>query len=242
MKITIAYLYYNLLNLYGENGNIKIIKKALEQQGINVMIKFLDVNDKLEFDKYDLVYMGSGDLNTIELIVNELKKYKKEINDYIEKKKFFLVTGNTLDIFGEYIIKHNKKIKALGIFDYYVKIEDINFTDKALFKTDLIDDEIIGFQKRNSLLFNNKHSFFDIIDGIGENILEKKEGVHYKNFFGTYLIGPFLIRNPSFLLYFLKKLILNKNQEFVFKDFALKFEKQAYFNYLNYNYGIIKSE
>ena len=39
MTITIAYLYYNLLNLYGENGNIKMIKKILEKQGINVIIK-----------------------------------------------------------------------------------------------------------------------------------------------------------------------------------------------------------
>ena len=242
MRITIAYLYYNLLNLYGENGNIKILKKTLEAQGINVIIKFIDVLDKLEFDKYDLIYMGSGDLETILLITNCLKKHTKEIKNYIEKKKFFLVTGNSLDIFGNYILKGKKRFKTLEIFDYYVKIEDINLCDRALFKTDLIDEEIIGFQKRNSLIFNNKYSFFKVVDGFGENILENKEGIHYKNFFGTYLNGPFLIRNPHFLICFLKKLILNKDQNFIFKDFNLKFEKQAYLNYLNYNYGIIKSE
>ena len=30
MKIIIAYLYYNLLNFHGENGNIKILKKVLQ--------------------------------------------------------------------------------------------------------------------------------------------------------------------------------------------------------------------
>ena len=186
--------------------------------------------------------MGSGNYNTIEFIIKELKTYKKEIKSYIDKKKFFLITGNSLDIFGKYIIKNGKKLKALEIFDYFVKIEDINFLDKSLFTSDLIDEEIIGFQKRNSLLFENKHSFFNANQGIGSNILDTKEGIHYKNFYGTYLIGPFLIRNPYFLIYFLKKLILSKDQNFSFKPFNLGFEKQAYFNYLNYNYGIIKSE
>lgn len=242
MTIIIAYLYYNLLNLYGENGNIKILKKTLENQGINVIVKFLDITDKLEFDCYDLVYMGSGTTDSIELIIKYLKNYQKDIKKFIEKKKFFIVTGNSLDIFSKYILNGTKKIKGLNIFDYFIKIEDINLSDKSLFKSALIDEEIIGFQKRNSLLFKNNNYLFDTIEGISENILDSKEGIHYKNFYGTYLIGPFLIRNPYFLIYILKKLILSKDQDFVFKDFNLKFEKQAYFNYLNYNYGIIKSE
>lgn len=242
MKIVIAYLYYNLLNLYGENGNIKVLKKALENQGINVIVKFLDINDQLDFDSYDLIYMGSGEYKNIDVLLTDLRKHKSEIIRYIEKKKFFLVTGNSLDLFGNYIINGKRKIKALGIFDYYVKIEDINFNDKALFKTKLIDEEIIGFQKRNSLMFNNKYYYHQVIEGIGDNLNSENEGIHYKNFYGTYLIGPLLIRNPYFLIYFIKKLILNKDQNFIFKDFELTFEKQAYFNYLNYNYGIIKSE
>ncbi len=242
MNLTIAYLYYNLLNLYGENGNIKILKKALENQGINVMIKFLDVTDKLDFNNYDLIYMGSGNYEALELIINELKKYKKDIKKYIENNKYFLITGNSIDIFGKYILKDGKKINGLDIFDYYIKIEDISIIDKALFKTKLIEEKIIGFERRNSLMFNNNYDFFDVIDGASKNILVEKEGVKYKNFYATYLIGPFLIRNPFFLEYFIKSLVLNKNKDFKFKEFNLNFEKQAYNNYLSYNYGIIKSE
>lgn len=241
MKITIAYLYYNLLNLYGENGNIKIIKKLLENQGINVMVKFLSVTDDLEFDKYDLVYMGSGYYEHQELIIKHLMKYKNDIKRNLDNKKFFLITGNTLDLFGSFINNENKKIKALDIFDYHVKVEDINFADRALFKCDLIDEEIIGYQKQKSLMFNNNYSLFEVIEGIGENIKTAKEGVHYKNFYGTYLSGPFLIRNPFFTIFILKKLILYKDQTFTFKPFDLQLEKEAYFSYLNYNHGIIKA-
>lgn len=241
MKLTIAYLYYNLLNLYGENGNIKMIKKILENQGINVMIKFLDITDELDFDKYDLVYMGSGYYENQEFIIKHLSKYKKDIRRNIENKKFFIITGNTLDIFGSFINTNTKKIKGLNIFDYFVKLEDINFYDRSLFKCDLIDEEIIGYQKQNGLMFENNYPLFEVIEGIGENIKSLKEGVHYKNFYGTYLSGPFLIRNPFFTIFILKQLILSKDENFSFKEFNLKFEKEAYYNYLNYNYGILKA-
>ena len=60
MNIVIAYLYYDLLDLYGESGNIKVLKHHLLNQGINPIIKLLTINDKLDFKKYDLVVISAG--------------------------------------------------------------------------------------------------------------------------------------------------------------------------------------
>ena len=38
MKINILHLYYDLMNLYGENGNVLCLKKYLENQNIDVTI------------------------------------------------------------------------------------------------------------------------------------------------------------------------------------------------------------
>ncbi|MDD4643499.1 MAG: glutamine amidotransferase, partial [Bacilli bacterium] len=92
MKLTIAHLYYDLLNLYGENGNVKVLKKQLENQGINVTVKFVTVDDDLEFDKYDLVYIGAGTEQNQKIALNHLLKYKDNIKDMIENNKVFLVT------------------------------------------------------------------------------------------------------------------------------------------------------
>ena len=56
MEINILHLYYDLLNLYGENGNIKALKKHLEEQNVKVNIEFLTLNDKIDFKRYDFVY------------------------------------------------------------------------------------------------------------------------------------------------------------------------------------------
>ena len=84
MTIRVAHLYYDLMNLYGEIGNLKVIEYQLKKQKINVIIDKLSLNDKIEFEKYDLIYMGSGTKKSTLLVLEDLKKYKKQVKEYIE--------------------------------------------------------------------------------------------------------------------------------------------------------------
>ena len=86
MKITIAHLYYDLLNLYGECGNVRILKKILEEQNVDVVVKFLTVDDKLNFEDYDFVYMGMGIEDNLKIVNKHLKKYKKDIQKYLKNQ------------------------------------------------------------------------------------------------------------------------------------------------------------
>ena len=74
MKLTIAYLYYDLLNLYGEKGNLKEIIKELENQQIDYEIKYLSINDSLIFKDYDLVIMNAGTENNQKIVIKHLQK------------------------------------------------------------------------------------------------------------------------------------------------------------------------
>ena len=85
MNIKVAHLYYDLMNLYGESGNVKALKMQLEGQGIKTTIKFLTIDDDLNFKDYDIVYIGSGTENNQKIVLNHLLKYKKDIEDAIEK-------------------------------------------------------------------------------------------------------------------------------------------------------------
>ena len=238
MKIVIAYLYYDLLNLYGESGNLKMLKNHLENQEIDVIIKFLTIDDKLEFDKYDLVLMSAGTEKNQRLALHHLIKYKKDIINAIQNKKFFLITGNAIDLFGKYIItKNKKKIKCLGCFDYIIHESEIRIVNDALFLNKETNDYIIGFQNQSSILTNNKNSLFEVLIGSGDSKNTKDEGIHYNNFYGTYLIGPLLVRNPKFTEEFIRKLILSINPDFVFKDFDFSFESEAYEKYFNIHYN-----
>ena len=212
MIVYIGYLYYDLMNLYGEIGNIKALEYLLKNQGIKVVIDKLSVNDNIDFNKYDLLYIGCGTLSNELIVLKDILRYKKELKNYINNNKFILSTGNSIELFGKSIDGK----AALNIFDY-----DSLLIDKRIVG-DYINDEIIGFQNRGSKIVNNNNPLFD-----------NEIGVQYKNFYGTYLLGPLLVRNPRFSKKFIVELIKSKNSKFKLKKFDLKLDKEAYVSYIN---------
>ena len=112
MKIIIGHLYYDLLNLYGDSGNIKTLKYHLEEQGIDVEIRNISVGEKKDFKDIDLLYIGSGTNDNTLVALEDLKKDKKDLEKYIKDKKFILSTGNSIEIFGNYILLSKQKIKT----------------------------------------------------------------------------------------------------------------------------------
>ena len=229
--IKIAHLYYDLMNLYGENGNVKCLEKYLTKQNIKVEVSYLTKDDKINFNNYDVFYIGSGNNDSFKIALEDLKKYKDKINN-IMNDKFFIVTGNALNLFGNKYINKNEIIECLNILNFSIKESKKRFVGEQLYKTTLISEEIIGFENRSSMLIDNKENYlFESINGFGNDKSTKFEGVRHKNFYGTYLLGPLLIRNPYFTNYLVKEICNKHNIEFIeTKD---NLEIKAYEEYKN---------
>lgn len=207
MKITIGYLYYDLLNLYGDSGNIKTLKYHLEEQGIDVDIKYMTLNEEKNFKDIDMLYIGSGTETNMSLALDDLKKDKDKLQKYLKEDKIILSTGNSVELFGNYIIK-NKKIKALELVDYVTMYQDRIVKDVKT-KSNLLEEDLIGFENH-----------------IGNNLSSNDEIVNEGSFYGTYLIGPLLVRNPKLCSYFVHLLIdkKDKNFEYKYEDYELDLE------------------
>lgn len=190
--IKIAHLYYDLMNYYGEQGNVLALKTAIEYAGFKVNIKTLSVDDEIDFEKYDIFYMGMGTKRNQEIVRKDILKYKDKIENVIDKK-MFIMTGNSYELFGK---KIDDK-KCLGVFNFESKTTD-RIVGEQIFKSDIIKETIIGFQNRFSSNNIKDDYLFEVIKGTGNDSESKVEGIHKNNFFGTYLLGPILIRNPYF--------------------------------------------
>ena len=209
MKITIGYLYYDLLNLYGDSGNIKALKYHLKEQNVDVDIKYLSINDKKNFDELDLIYVGSGTEDNLLIALDDLKKNKKDLKKYIEEKKYILATGNSVELFGNYIVSSNK-IKTLGLYDY-VSMRQKRIVKDVKVKTNLIEEDIIGFENH-----------------LGKILTYDEDIIKIDNFYGTFIIGPILVRNPKFCSFLVKDIINNKDDKFKFKEENYKLDELAY--------------
>ena len=211
MKITIGHLYYDLLNLYGDSGNIKALIYHLKEQDIDVDVKYLTIKDKKDFSKLDMIYIGSGTEDNLILALNDLKEDFDSLKEFIDNKKFLLATGNSLELFGNYIVT-NKKIKCLGLFDYVVMYQDRIVKDVNI-KSNIIDKNIIGFENH-----------------LGKVISQNDDIIKIDNYIGTYIIGPLLVRNPYLCSYYIKELIKSKDENFEFKNENYELEIKAYNN------------
>ena len=81
MKLNILCLYHDIMNLYGDTGNIKVLKYHLDELNIKYSIDYLGIDDELSLDRYDLIMIGSGTEDNRKIVLNHLKKYKKEIKE-----------------------------------------------------------------------------------------------------------------------------------------------------------------
>lgn len=215
-KIKILHLYYDLMNLYGERGNIMALTKTFDEQNMDCIVDTLSVGDTIEINKYDIIYIGQGTEENQLIVLEDILKYKKDIKKAIEEGKFVICTGNSYEMFGNYLEKLNdKKYEGLKIFDFYAKEIENRIKGEQVLECDFLGDPIVGFQNRQCIMSNKENHLFSVINGHAENYKTKYEGIHYKNFIGTYLIGPMLIRNPHFTNYIVKEILENKNIEYI---------------------------
>lgn len=58
-EIKILYLYPDMLELYGDYGNIQVLKYRIESRGYKVIIDRYSIGDNApDFNNYDIVFAG----------------------------------------------------------------------------------------------------------------------------------------------------------------------------------------
>lgn len=191
----IEVLFPELSNIYGDSFNIKYLEKYKE-------FKIIRTNNLSEpyflKNQIDMLYIGSMTEHNQEVFIDKLLKYKKELKRLIDDNVIILATGNAFEIFGKYI-EGEKRINALNIFDYY-SIRDMDNRHNSLFVGEFNNIKIVGNKSQFSTCYGDLN-FIKVIGGYGSNKEICYEGYKYKNFYGTYLLGPLLILNPLFVKY-----------------------------------------
>lgn len=224
-KIKIAHLYYDLMNLYGESGNVKAFKHFVEKQGVNVEVHFFTIGDKIDFKKFDFYYIGAGSEETQKLVMKDLMKYKDEIIKAVDDGKMFLATGNAMELFGKKIRYLNgTSMECLNIFDYQSYEVKERLVSEIHYEYDKFPLDkgryILGFKNCICNIVHNNNRMFKYANNFNVN-----------NFFAMNFVGPVLIRNPYFTNLLVQKLFEKKNFEYTIIEEGLEFD--AYHKYVD---------
>ncbi len=206
-------LFPEFSGIYGDCGNMMLLKQCCK----NITFKETSLMEEPLFvkEEVDFIYMGSMSEVKQELAVKKLMPYKDRLAELIDKGTVFLITGNALELFGQYILDKDHKIPMLGIFDFYSE-RDFDNRINYIVVAKCGDMDIIGVKSQFSQIYGlDQDHFLTMVKGLGDNLKSKYEGVHRNNFYGTFSLGPFLVNNPDFTKHLLK--LLGEKEELVFE-------------------------
>lgn len=232
MKITIGHLFNDLLNLYGDKGNIAALKSRMKQRGIDVEVKTYDINDDINFDELDIVFIGGGSDREQLLVCNRLKEIKYDLTQYVENNGVLIAVCGGYQLLGHYYQLEDKKIEGLGILDIYTEQKNPRLIGNIILESDIINTTVVGFENHGGRTYINNHTpLGKVVYGNGNNDSKDFEGVVYKNVIATYLHGPLLPKNPVLTDYIIKCAILNKDKDFSLCEIDSEYELKAH-NYI----------
>ena len=190
-------LFPELSNIYGESYNIEYLRRC--SQNIEVLYTNHKTTPAFAGEAVDMVYLGCTSERKQEQIVRILSPYRDRIGELIDQGTLFLVTGNGMEIFGNYIKDEDRIIDGLQLFDFHSERYMQRERHNSQFIGKYGDMTVLGHRSQFSFAYGNfDESFISIEKGIGMNPETRAEGLCRNNFFATYSLGPFLILNPLF--------------------------------------------
>lgn len=219
-ELKILYLYPDILELYGDFGNIQVLKYRLEQRGFKAIVEPYSIGDTSpDFKSYDLVFAGGGADQEQGILAQDLIKYKENIKEAVQSGVFFLLICGAYQLFGKYYkgVEGNI-IPGLEVFNYYT--EAISDRKKRCIGNTVIEAElngqktkIIGFENHGGQTFDISNPFGNVLYGYGNKFEDTKEGFFLPNVIATYLHGPLLSKNPVLSDYIIKYCLDRKYED-----------------------------
>lgn len=199
--LKVCHLYPDLLNLYGDRGNIIAFMQRCRWRGIPVELLEVNVGEPVNFADIDFLFLGGGSDREQNLMAEDLLLRKDSLQQAIEEGLVVLAICGGFQMLGQYYLTHDgQKIPGLGILDVYTKAGDKRLIGNIVIEVEINGEpvKVAGFENHSGQTYiGNLQPLGKVIAGFGNNGQDQLEGVRYKNVFCSYLHGPLLPKNSK---------------------------------------------
>lgn len=218
MELNIYHLYPDVLNLYGDRGNVLCMQRRLEWRGMQANIVNVPIGTKLDAKNCDLIFIGGGQDFEQEVLLDDLKGEKTaELKAAIEDGVPVLAICGGYQMLGQYYKTWDgAQCDFTGALDLYTVGSKQRMIGNYMFTCDELPGvNVVGFENHSgkTYLGSGVKPLGHVLEGYGNNGEDKTEGARYRNVFATYSHGCLLPKNPALCDHILKTALTRRYGE-----------------------------
>jgi len=206
MELRICHLYPDLLNLYGDRGNLITLAFRARRRGLQVRIEECRLGDPLRPDAHDLFFIGGGEDRQQRLAAEDLRGGKAGVlKEAAAREAVVLAVCGGYQLLGHYYRpSEGADLPGIGLLDlttHHPGPHAPRLIGNIAIRCPLLNGAtLVGFENHGgrTTLGPGARPLGQVMVGFGNNGMDRTEGAVAGSVYGTYLHGPLLPKNPRF--------------------------------------------
>ena len=199
MKLRVCHLYGNLMNTYGDNGNLLMLQHRAKKLGYEVETTLISLEEDFNAEDFDIVMFGGGQDFEQTVVAKDLQNKKEALIQYIEDNGVVVAICGGFQLLGRYYVNASgERLNGISAIDVCTNGQ---FPSRLIGDIDIFNEDFgetyLGYENHigRTYLGKNMKPLGKVVKGFGNNEEDHVEGCHYKNVFCSYFHGPILVRN-----------------------------------------------
>ena len=202
MRIRVAHLYPDYLNIYADRGNIAVLDRRARLRGHELAIVPVEPGDALDPREHDLLYIGGGQDREQALIAPDLEQRGDGLRAAVDDGAAVLAVCGGYQLLGRgYRGRDGSWLPGAGVLPLETAAGTKRMIGDVLLECELVPGErrtLVGFENHagRTRLDEGAEPLGRVLAGFGNDGESGFEGCRVGRAVGTYLHGPLLPRNP----------------------------------------------
>jgi lipid II isoglutaminyl synthase (glutamine-hydrolysing) len=203
-SLTIGWLYPDLMNIYGDRGNILTLCQRARWRGLEARVVELGKGPAPHLEDVDVFFFGGGQDREQALVYDDLLETKAiRLAQAVHDGAAVLAVCGVYQLLGHhYETAVGERLPGIGLLDIRTDAGGQRWIGDVVVETDeslgLSPRTLVGFENHSGRTFLGEgvRPLGRVLRGSGNNGEDGTEGVAQGGLFGTYLHGSLLPKNP----------------------------------------------
>ncbi len=199
MRIRVAHLYPDYLNIYADRGNMAVLERRAALRGHELDVEHVSMGDVLRPSAHDLLYVGGGQDREQALVAVDLAAKAEPVHEAVAGGAAVLAVCGGYQLLGRfYRDRDGVELPGVGLFPLHTVAGERRMIGDVLLDCDWAGRTLAGFENHagRTRLDAGALPLGRVVHGFGNDGESGFEGCRAGRALGTYLHGPLLPRNP----------------------------------------------